>query len=135
MPKTQSKTKFQSTFGKREQGILKDPERCLNDEGPQLNDNVADNFKESENVTVMRDSKFRPCGLYVTGFIGQFKLCLACGHWSHEKHFILRMLQKITRRFTVSIASGWFTSVGCRWSQSQYVWQRELNCKGLKARR
>ena len=74
MRKTQSKTKFQSTFWKREQGILKDPERCLNDEGPQLNDNVADNFKESENVTVMRDSKFRPCGLYVTGFIGQYKL-------------------------------------------------------------
>ena len=52
MPKTQSKTKFQSTFGKREQGILKGPEGCLNDEGPQFNDNVADNFKESENVTV-----------------------------------------------------------------------------------
>ena len=74
MPKTQSKTKFQSTFGKREQGILKGPEGCLNDEGPQLSDNVADNFKESENVTVMRDSKFRPCGLYVIGFIGQYKL-------------------------------------------------------------
>ena len=74
MPNTQSKTKFQSTFGKREQGTLKGPERCLNDEGPQLSDNVADNFKESENVTVMRDSKFRPCGLYVIGFIGQYKL-------------------------------------------------------------
>mgnify|MGYP002260291195 CR=1 FL=1 len=74
MPKTQSKTKFQSTFGKREQGILKGPEGCLNDEGPQLSDNVADNFKESENVTVMRDLKFRPCGLYVIGFIGQYKI-------------------------------------------------------------
>ena len=74
MPKTQSKTKSQSTFGKREQGILKGPERYLNDEGPQLSDNVTYNFKESENVTVMRDSKFRPCGLYVIGFIGQYKL-------------------------------------------------------------
>ena len=74
MPKTQSKTKFQSTFGKREQGILKDPERCLNDERPQLSDNVANNFKESENVTVIRDLKFRPCGLHVFGFIGQYKL-------------------------------------------------------------
>ena len=74
MRKTQRQTKFQSTFGKREQGILKGPERCLNDEGPQFSDNVADNFKESENVTVRCDSKFRPCGLYVIGFIGQYKL-------------------------------------------------------------
>ena len=47
MPKTQSKTKFRSTFGKRAQVILKGPDRCLNDEGPQMSDNVADNFKES----------------------------------------------------------------------------------------
>ena len=73
MPKTQSQTKFQSTFGKREQGIFKGPERCVNDEGPQLSDNV-DNFKESENVTIRCDSKFRPCGLYVIGCIRQYKL-------------------------------------------------------------
>ena len=74
MPKTQSNTKFQLTFGKREQRILKGPERCLSNEGPQLSDSVADNFKKSENVTVMRNLKFRPCGLYVIGFIGQYKL-------------------------------------------------------------
>ena len=54
MPKTQSNTKFQSTFGKREQGIVQGPEKCLTDEGPQLNDIVANNFKKSETVTAMR---------------------------------------------------------------------------------
>ena len=39
-----------------------------------MSDNVAGNFKQSENVTVMRDLKFRPCGLYVIGFIGQYKI-------------------------------------------------------------
>ena len=61
MPKTQSKTKSQSTFGKRDQGILKGPERYLNDEGPQLSDNVTDNFKESENV--IRNSDHVDCML------------------------------------------------------------------------
>lgn len=74
MPKTQSNTKFQSTFGKREQGILQGPARCLTHEGPQLSDRVANNFKKSETVTAMRNLKFRPCGRYVIGFIGHYKL-------------------------------------------------------------
>ena len=39
-----------------------------------MSDSVADNFKKSENVTVMRNLKFRPCGLHDIGFIGQYKL-------------------------------------------------------------
>ena len=73
MPKTQSNTKFQSNVGKREHGIFEGLERCLSDEGPPFNDSVPDNYEKSENVTVMRNLKFRPCGLYVIGFIGQYK--------------------------------------------------------------
>lgn len=81
MPKTQSNTKFQSTFGKREQGILQGPARCLIHEGPQLSDRVANNFKKSETVTAMRNLKFRPCGRYVIGFLDTINLS---GLWTLE---------------------------------------------------
>ena len=78
MRKECPKLKATPNSGKREQGILKGPERCLSDKGPQLRDSVADNFKKSENMTVRRNLQFRLCGLYVIGFIGQYKLaCLS----------------------------------------------------------
>ena len=39
-----------------------------------MSNSVADNFEKSESVTVMCNLKFRPCGLYFIGFIGQYKL-------------------------------------------------------------
>lgn len=67
---------IEPAFGKREQGVLKEPGGCLKNQlqGLQLIDTVINNCAIDERMAVLPDQKSRPHGLYVIGFIGQCKL-------------------------------------------------------------
>jgi len=74
MPQIQSKNGIYPAFGKWEEGVPKGPGGCLSNhfQGLKVNDNVVSSG--DGRMTVVPDQKSRPHGLYVIGFIGQWKL-------------------------------------------------------------
>ena len=99
-----------------------------------MSDSVADNFKKSENVTVMHNLKFRACGLYVIGFIGQYKLVWLVDTGAMRNILSYACYNRLPEDLKFPLHEDGSQVLVGRWSQGQYTWHRELNCEDWKSK-